>query len=137
MHTIVVIHSVGPVILESILALPNVVAVFWAGIPGQESGSGLVDVLYGSISPSGKLPYTIAIQPGDYGTAIANGDDNYPEGLFIDYRHFDQNNINPRFEFGFGLCKYLIPSNAHFSPACQNTPLITTHQHTPPSPTPP
>lgn len=27
----------------------------------------------------------------------------YSEGLFIDYRHFDQNNIAPRFEFGFGL----------------------------------
>jgi beta-glucosidase len=55
-NTIVVVHSVGPVILESILALPNVVAVVWAGIPGQESGNGLVDVLYGSTSPSGKLP---------------------------------------------------------------------------------
>lgn len=29
--TIVVIHSVGPLILESILANPNVVAVVWAG----------------------------------------------------------------------------------------------------------
>ena len=36
--TIVVIHSVGPLILESILSNPNVVAIVWAGIPGQESG---------------------------------------------------------------------------------------------------
>lgn len=27
----------------------------------------------------------------------------YSEGLFIDYRHFDANNIEPRYEFGFGL----------------------------------
>lgn len=27
----------------------------------------------------------------------------YTEGLNIDYRHFDANGIEPRFEFGFGL----------------------------------
>lgn len=101
--TIVVIHSVGPLILESILANPNVVAVVWAGLPGQESGNGLVDILYGSTSPSGKLPYTIAKQLSDYGTSVTSGDDSYPEGLYIDYRHFDNQGIVPRFEFGFGL----------------------------------
>ncbi|KAH7310364.1 glycoside hydrolase family 3 protein [Rhexocercosporidium sp. MPI-PUGE-AT-0058] len=101
--TIVVIHSVGPLILESILSSPNVIAVVWAGIPGQESGNALVDILYGSTSPSGKLPYTIAQQASDYGTAVINGDDSYPEGLFIDYRRFDKNGITPRYEFGFGL----------------------------------
>jgi beta-glucosidase len=76
-------------------------------IPGQESGNGLVDILYGSTSPSGKLPYTIAKQASDYGTAVVSGDDNYPEGLYIDYRHFDKEGIAPRYEFGFGLCKHL------------------------------
>jgi len=102
-NTIVVIHSVGPLILETILALPNVVAVVWAGIPGQESGNGLVDILYGSTSPSGKLPYTIAKTAADYGTSVQTGDDNFSEGLYIDYRHFDKSNIAPRYEFGFGL----------------------------------
>jgi beta-glucosidase len=91
--TIVVIHSVGPLILESILALSSVVAVVWAGIPGQESGNGLVDILYGSTSPSGKLPFTIAKAAVDYGTAVVPGDDSYSEGLFIDYRHFDKSAI--------------------------------------------
>ena len=92
-------------ILESILALPNVQAVVWAGLPGQESGNGLVDILYGTKSPSGKLPYTIAKEPADYGTAVVAGTDNYQEGLYIDYRHFDKANIAPRYEFGYGLCK--------------------------------
>jgi beta-glucosidase len=103
--TIVVIHSTGPVALESILSNPSVVAVLWAGIPGQESGNALADVLYGSTAPSGKLPFTIAKQLSDYGTSISGGDDSFPEGLFIDYRHFDKNNIAPRYEFGYGLCK--------------------------------
>lgn len=55
-NTIIVVHSVGPLIRENILAQPNVVAIVWAGIPGQESGNGLVDVLYSSTAPSGKLP---------------------------------------------------------------------------------
>ncbi|KAJ9137471.1 Beta-glucosidase cel3A [Pleurostoma richardsiae] len=102
-NTIVVVHSVGPVILESILALPGVQAVVWAGLPSQENGNALVDILYGLTNPSGKLPYTIAKSASDYGTSIQRGDDSFSEGLFIDYRHFDKANIAPRFEFGFGL----------------------------------
>lgn len=100
--TVVVVHSVGPILMEEWINNPNVVAVVWAGLPGQESGNGLVDILYGAASPSGKLPYTIAKQASDYGTTIASGDDNNWD-LFIDYRRFDKDNITPRFEFGFGL----------------------------------
>lgn len=102
-NVVVVVHSVGPIILETILNTPGVRAVVWAGLPGQESGNALVDVLYGLANPNGKLPYTIAKSPGDYGTSIVRGDDNFREGVFIDYRHFDRENIAPRFEFGFGL----------------------------------
>ncbi|KAI0399741.1 glycoside hydrolase family 3 protein [Xylaria palmicola] len=102
-NVIVVVHSVGPVILETVLAQPNVKAVVWAGLPSQENGNALADVLYGDAAPSGKLPYTIAKSANDYGTTIARGDLTFTEGLFIDYRHFDKANIAPRYEFGFGL----------------------------------
>jgi hypothetical protein len=88
--TIVVVHSVGPILMEDWIDNPNVVAVVWAGLPGQESGNGLVDILYGAASPSGKLPYTIAKKAEDYGTTIAYGDDKNWD-LFIDYRRFDKN----------------------------------------------
>jgi beta-glucosidase len=103
-NTIVVVHSVGPVILETILSTPGVKAVVWAGLPSNENGNALVDILYGLASPSGKLVYTIAKRPEDYGTSVVRGDDNFAEGLFIDYRHFDKANIEPRYEVGFGLC---------------------------------
>ncbi|KAL1589534.1 hypothetical protein WHR41_01606 [Cladosporium halotolerans] len=102
-NTIVVVNSVGPIILESILSNANVQAIVWAGLAGQESGNGLVDILYGSTSPGGKLPYTIAKQASDYGTSVVSGDDNFSEGLYIDYRHFDKAGIAPRYEFGYGL----------------------------------
>ncbi|ORY59650.1 beta-glucosidase 1 [Pseudomassariella vexata] len=102
-NVIVVVHTVGPIILETILALPQVKAIVWAGLPSQESGNALVDVLYGSTAPSGKLPYTIAKTAADYGTATVAGSDSFSEGLFIDYKHFDRASIAPRYEFGFGL----------------------------------
>ncbi|KAL1643092.1 hypothetical protein SLS58_005061 [Diplodia intermedia] len=102
---IVVVHAVGPVILESVLSHANVVAVVWAGLGGQEQGNALADVLFGDVAPSGKLPYTIAKAAADYGVEIAGPDvdDGFEEGLYIDYRHFDKAGIEPRFEFGFGL----------------------------------
>ncbi len=104
-NTIVVVHSVGPVILETILATPGVQVVVWAGLPSSESGNALVDILYGGTSPSGKLPYTIAKNSNDYGTSIQGGTDSFTERLYIDYRHFDDAGITPRYEFGYGLCK--------------------------------
>ncbi|KAJ8587371.1 glycoside hydrolase family 3 protein [Rhizopogon salebrosus TDB-379] len=109
-NTIVVVNSVGPLIMESWIEHPNVTAVVWAGIQGQEAGNSIADVLYGTYNPSGRLPYTIAKDPADYAAQLVTEDSgseivniDYTEGLFIDYRHFDQANITPRFEFGFGL----------------------------------
>ena len=95
-NTIVVVHSVGPAILEPWIDHPNVTAVVWANLPGQESGNSIVDVLYGDVNPSGRLPYTIAKSADDYPARPVTGgteDDillvEYTEGLNIDYRHFD------------------------------------------------
>lgn len=104
-NVIVVIHSVGPVILETILAQPSVKAIVWAGLPAQENGNALVDILYGDASPSGKLPYTIAKSASDYGIQVVSGNDDYKEGLYVDYRKFDRDEIEPRYEFGYGLCE--------------------------------
>lgn len=89
---------------------PNVTAVIYAGLPGQESGNSLVDILYGDINPSGRLPFTIAQKEEDYGhllNATVTFDyfpeDNFTEGVYIDYRYFDAKNITPLYEFGYGL----------------------------------
>ncbi|KAH9016754.1 beta-glucosidase, partial [Lactarius hengduanensis] len=103
-NTIVVVNSVGPIILEPWIDNPNVKAVIWAGLGGTETGNALVDVLYGDVNPSGRLPYTIAKSPDDYPAQLANDTNiKYTEGLFLDYRHFDAAKIAPRYEFGFGL----------------------------------
>ncbi|KAG9032819.1 hypothetical protein FRB95_000985 [Tulasnella sp. JGI-2019a] len=104
-NTIVVVNSVGPLIMESWINNPNVTALVWAGLQGQEAGNAIVDVLWGTVNPSGKLPYTIAKQQRDYPAQVivAGGNITYSEGLFVDYKWFDAKGIAPRYEFGFGL----------------------------------
>ena len=41
-NTIVVVHSVGPIIIEPWIEHPNVTAVVWAGLGGTETGNALV-----------------------------------------------------------------------------------------------
>jgi beta-glucosidase len=110
-NVIVVLHTVGAVDMPWV-DNENITAILWAGLPGQESGNSLVDVLYGSFNPGGKLPFTIGASRTDYSTDIIyfpnNGQfaapqQNFDEGLLIDYRGFDAHDITPVFEFGFGL----------------------------------
>ena len=110
-ETIVVIHSVGPVIYERFIDLPNVRAVVLGNLPGQESGNALADIIFGDVNPSGKLPYTVGKSLEDYGEGgqimyLPNAivpQQEFKDGLYIDYRYFDKERIEPRFEFGFGL----------------------------------
>jgi beta-glucosidase len=44
-NTIVVMHTTGPVLVSDWYDNENVTAIVWAGLPGQESGNSLVDVL--------------------------------------------------------------------------------------------
>ncbi|KAI0913143.1 glycoside hydrolase superfamily [Ustulina deusta] len=110
-QVLVVIHTVGPVVMERWIDLPNVKAVILANLPGQESGNALADVIIGTVNPSGKLPWTIGHTLDDYGeggkimykpNALIPQQD-FKEGLYTDYRYFDKFNVEPRFEFGFGL----------------------------------
>ncbi|OTA99964.1 glycoside hydrolase family 3 protein [Hypoxylon sp. CI-4A] len=108
-NTVVVIHSVGPVLIDHIKNNPNVSAIVWAGLPGQESGNSLTDVLYGRVNPQGKTPFTWGKDEHDWGVSILfnstsqTPQQEFAEGVFIDYRYFDREEIEPSFEFGFGL----------------------------------
>lgn len=110
-NTIVVIHSVGPVLLTDWYDSPNITAILWAGLPGQQSGNSIADVLYGRVNPGGKLPFTLGSRREEYGADLLykpnNGklapQDNFREGVFIDYRAFDRAGIDPIYEFGYGL----------------------------------
>ncbi|KAL1849160.1 hypothetical protein Daus18300_013365 [Diaporthe australafricana] len=130
--TIVVTHS-GGINTLPFADNPNVTAILAAHYPGQENGNSIVDVLYGDVNPSGRLPYTIPKQPADYDFPIVNitgplakdpnaWQEDYTEGLFIDYRHFDAKNITPQYEFGYGLSytTFSLDGEAKFTPKATN-----------------
>ncbi|CEJ80376.1 Putative Glycoside hydrolase family 3 [[Torrubiella] hemipterigena] len=111
-NTIIVIHAAGIRLVDQWIENPNITAVVIAHLPGQDSGTALVKLLYGEAAFSGKLPYTIAKNESDYSVykpcGLAHlGDTNpqcdYKEGVYLDYRAFDAKNITPRYEFGYGL----------------------------------
>ncbi|KAI8149939.1 beta-glucosidase [Fennellomyces sp. T-0311] len=102
-NTVVVIHSVGPVLMPWI-ENSNIKAIVWPGLPGQESGNSLADILFGDVNPSGRLPYTIAKRDSDYPAGISQASTIvYEEKLLVGYKWFDAHGIQPLFEFGFGL----------------------------------
>ena len=80
-----------------------------AGVHGANrlGGNALAEILFGVVNPSGKLPITFPQRWEDspaYGTYPGTREEAiYKEGIFVGYRHFDKENIDPLFPFGFGL----------------------------------
>ncbi|KAI4752944.1 putative beta-glucosidase [Aureobasidium sp. EXF-3400] len=112
-NTMVFIHSAGVRLVDRWIEHPNITAVIYANLPGQYSGNSLTEIVYGRQSPSGRLPFTVAKNESDYGSLLRPtlpdrsnpqySQSDFTEGLFIDYKHFIQQNITPRFAFGYGL----------------------------------
>lgn len=83
-------------------------AILVAWYPGQEEGTALARVLFGGVNPSGKLPVTFPRRWEDTPAAGSSrpGPDltiPYREGVYVGYRHFDKEGLQPLFPFGHGL----------------------------------
>jgi beta-glucosidase len=110
-NTIVVIHNAGIRLVDTWIDHPNITAVLFAHLPGQDAGRAVVSLLFGDESPSGKMTYTVARNESDYNVPVTHPkdeffffpQDDFTEGVYIDYRDFDRKNITPRYEFGYGL----------------------------------
>lgn len=104
-NTIVVLNNGTPVTMKD--WLDQVPAVVEGWFPGQEGGTALAAILFGDVNPSGKLPDTLAANRADYPDVDnfpgTNHAVNYAEGIYVGYRHFDKDNIQPLFPFGYGL----------------------------------
>jgi len=113
-NTIVVMKSGTAILMPWASSVP---AILEAWYPGEEDGNAVAAVLFGDANPSGKLPLTFPVNasdpnppadgsaPGQYPGTSVNGvpTATYSEGVFVGYRHYDNNNIAPLFPFGHGL----------------------------------
>src|SRR5579862_6505611 len=88
-NTVVVMHTVGPVLIESWVNHPNITAILWAGLPGEQSGNSIADILYGNVNPGAKLPFTMGKSASDWGVELLYDSKdqspqiNFTEGVFI------------------------------------------------------
>ena len=84
---------------------PSAVLYIWQG--GQEGGNGVLDILTGEVSPSGKLSDTIAKDITDYPSTINFGSEEkniYAEDIYVGYRYFETfAKDKVLYPFGFGL----------------------------------
>jgi len=104
-NTILVLNTGGPILMEK--WIDRVPAIVEAWFPGEQCGNAIADILFGDVNPSGKLPVTFPKRWEDcpaYGNYPGkNGRVEYAEGIFVGYRYFDTEDIEPLFPFGHGL----------------------------------
>jgi len=120
-RTIVIINSGSGINMSRWNTKAGAILYAWYG--GQTGAKAIAEIIAGKISPSGKLPVTIEkdfkdspgygyIPEGEY--LYNNWNDHverthpvfdvkYKEGIFMGYRWYEKNNIEPLYPFGFGL----------------------------------
>lgn len=84
----------------------SVAAILFTGFAGDGMNEAIAKIISGKTNPSGKLTETF---PYDIEDCYVTPDlenyyyDDYTDGVFVGYRHFDKYNLPVRYEFGFGL----------------------------------
>jgi beta-glucosidase len=105
-RTVVVVNTGAPVLMPW---LDDVGAVLQVWYGGQEGGEAMAALLMGEANPRGKLPVSFPQTETGHATGEPNrypGEDgrvSYDEEIFVGYRWFDAEGVEPLFPFGHGL----------------------------------
>lgn len=98
---------------------PSAVLYVWQG--GQEGGNGVLDVLEGRVSPSGKLTDIIARDIADYPSTCNHGNEKrniYQEDIYVGYRYFEtfaRDRVLYPFGFGLSYTTFVLEAEADFA----------------------
>jgi beta-glucosidase len=99
-RTLVVIIAGSAVLVEEwVEGVEAVIQTFYAGMEG---GTALADLLTGAVNPSGKLPFTVARDAGDY-PFFDKDADTITYGPLHGYTLLEESGTAPRYCFGYGL----------------------------------
>jgi beta-glucosidase len=104
-NIIVILSNGSPIIMSPWAKYADAILESW--LPGQAGGGAIADILFGIVTPSGKLSSTFPIKLSDNPTYLdyisPNDNLEYKEGIFIGYRYYDKKDKDVEFPFGFGL----------------------------------
>ena len=106
---LLVVNCGGILDLSVLDSVPGIGAVMYFVQGGEEGGNAFADLVSGSVTPSGRLTDTWARKYEDYPCAGEFGvlgdvlQQDYKEDIYVGYRWFDVNGIEPRWPFGYGL----------------------------------
>ncbi|MGN0246575.1 MAG: beta-glucosidase [Lachnospiraceae bacterium] len=97
---VLVLTGGGVIMLENVV--DKVGAILMQYYPGMEGGTALGEILFGKISPSGRLPFSI---PKDEKDLVEIDWDATEQiyGRYHGYTRLDYLKKEPRYDFGFGL----------------------------------
>lgn len=97
---VVVIVAGSAVLVEAWRHKPDaIVQTFYSGMEG---GTALARLLFGEVSPSGRLPFTVARRAEDY-PHFDRVADRIDYGYWHGYAKFEAEAIEPRYPFGRGV----------------------------------
>ena len=111
-HTVVVLQTGSAVEMPWLNGVQSVLEN-WYG--GEQQGPAIASLLFGDVSPTGKLPMTFPASvadtptstPQQYPGVLVSGSTirqvSYSEGLQVGYKWYQQQGIKPLFPFGHGL----------------------------------
>ncbi len=106
-NTIVALTSGGSVDISAWIEHVRGLIEMWYS--GEQGGTALAELLFGVVNPSGHLPDTFEKRWQDnpayanYYPETGTVRVSYKEGIFVGYRGYEHNHVQPQFPFGFGL----------------------------------
>ena len=103
-NTLVVLQNGSPVTLPFI---EDTKAIISAGLFGEKGGRSLAKIIFGEVSPSGRIAETYPLSQRDTSSFYTFANDlyttAYEEGIFVGYRYYESAKKEVLFPFGYGL----------------------------------
>lgn len=112
---VVILNTANVIDTNFIDEIEGINAVLLGSQGGMYSGTALANILTGEATPSGKLVDTWPVDYMDFPSSPTFGENYDPENsreeyneyyyddIYVGYRYFDTFNVDPMFEFGYGL----------------------------------
>lgn len=99
-NSVVILIGGNMILMQEWFDIPG--AILMAYYPGMEGGNAIADILFGTVNPSGKLPFAVPDKAANLPYVDWEGEQQYYE-YYHGYARLEKNGILPLIPYGFGL----------------------------------